>query len=673
MDLKDDIRICECTLDAKKTELFRMKMKLREKQLRRESELRLLDRTKRFGGDDEAESRLRSTTNSVDLQREEMYNLEAEIASRKSMLEQQRKALKTKSSPRCHFLCFHSEDNRWDMLNFFIGLKSDSLTRYLEMTEGVGIVSIKMRTQLDDLLKTPGADEECEARAEHCLQMADPKNVFPMHNGCVYEIRRYLREARSNWCCLNSGPFKFSRFLFDPSLNMRKLYRSFKVNFCATKDGSHKMRFAPHLTRQELKGAPLFGNDHKHCCGGQCPPLPPMRGLTLIIHEAAIVQKSEKCCHCGPAPPAPRIRVKAELEQGGVRCAMGETSAHSIKEGENVIWSEFVNVDGASRRKELQKLRSLTEAKEKLEELQQQQQPRPAAAEKEIVEAKQKIEEARWKPVLDWNDKSIRLTLTVLKEEFWGGVEQVGMVKICLKPLQNGGFTKLDITRCVPLYLQDTSEEQQDCRSCGSSTGLLEWKGKERKGMLEWQLIVEPPQVYIRDNKAYFGRSMWNVAKDKLNQVGELGLKDLDSAIHEILTLMEGKGCKFRDGKISKEELSKEMQKRKQFGSKNDVDHILEQLTLERSIHIMEDDNISKEDLEKFTIEKGWYHKRRKSVANLNLFDQIFDKFDASKDKKINAEELRRLMKVVCPGEKLSLEQIDQMVMEADRNGDGEV
>ena len=126
-------------------------------------------------------------------------------------------------------------------------------------------------------------------------------------------------------------------------------------------------------TALDSTGAPLFGNDHNHCCDDQCPPLAPLRGLTLIIHEAAyaiaqqaekcFTQKLDKCC------PTPRLRVEAEFKQGELRC-VGKTSAHSTKKGETVRWSEFVNVNGASRRKEQEKLSSMADAKKNLKRLQ---------------------------------------------------------------------------------------------------------------------------------------------------------------------------------------------------------------------------------------------------------------------------------------------------------------
>lgn len=91
-------------------------------------------------------------------------------------------------------------------MDFFLELKSECLTRYLEMTEGCGVTSIKMRRELHQLLNSPEPDAKSEAAAEELLQRADPHTVFPMHDGSVDLIRQWLENTgRCQWADVLCG------------------------------------------------------------------------------------------------------------------------------------------------------------------------------------------------------------------------------------------------------------------------------------------------------------------------------------------------------------------------------------------------------------------------------------------------------------------------------------
>ena len=96
-----------------------------------------------------------------------------------------------------------------ELLKFFIRLKSERLSRYMEMAEGCGTASLKMRSHLHE------PDIRNEDKAEEWLRQGDPEAIAPMHRGCDKKIQHWIQHER----CL-----PFLNRLFNPYLRLIKVF-----------------------------------------------------------------------------------------------------------------------------------------------------------------------------------------------------------------------------------------------------------------------------------------------------------------------------------------------------------------------------------------------------------------------------------------------------------------
>lgn len=103
----------------------------------------------------------------------------------------------------------------FELLHFFVQLKSERLSRYMEMAEGCGTASLKMRSHLHELLVSPEPDIKNEDKAEEWLRQGDPESNSPMHPGCDKKIQHWIQHNR----CL-----PFLNGLFNPHLRLMKVF-----------------------------------------------------------------------------------------------------------------------------------------------------------------------------------------------------------------------------------------------------------------------------------------------------------------------------------------------------------------------------------------------------------------------------------------------------------------
>ena len=102
-----------------------------------------------------------------------------------------------------------------ELLNFFIRLKSERLSRYMEMAEGCGTASLKMRSHLHELLVSPEPDIRNEDKAEQWLRQGDPEDITPMHPGCDKKIQHWIQHERR---------LPFLNGIFNPYLRLIKVF-----------------------------------------------------------------------------------------------------------------------------------------------------------------------------------------------------------------------------------------------------------------------------------------------------------------------------------------------------------------------------------------------------------------------------------------------------------------
>lgn len=132
------------------------------------------------------------------------------------------------------------------------------------------------------------------------------------------------------------------------------VYQCFK---CCQRGQDLTQHSRPYLTQQDLAGTDLFKD-------------PPMRGLTLVVHDAmnlTRIQDSEGCCGffakkcralrdwCNRAlPPKAHVEITFSQKQVGTDgnsqhvLVKAQTAQHSATAQRNSLtWTEFVNLDGS--------------------------------------------------------------------------------------------------------------------------------------------------------------------------------------------------------------------------------------------------------------------------------------------------------------------------------------